>query len=209
MVTFSDGAYVASPPTTDFRTVAGIRRWHQLRLRGDRQYRLQGRNGHRQRAFLGLQRIVQDEPSRRIQFPDVLYRNGNPEFGDTKFSERDAVERAAARTAPERPSPPEATWPRTRAAGHPAGRLQGTPIRVYLAGPIGIIASDDPTGSGSYGVRMYKGTSQGSTGHGTISSTNAPGCSFPSNESHYVNDFQRLPPTDAWVTRRWTIRIIR
>jgi len=70
------------------------------------------------------------------------------------------------------------------------------------AGPIGVIASDDPSSSGSYGVRKYVGTSQGNTGHGTIGSGNgppgAPGCSFPSNESNYVNDFQRLPPTDVW-----------
>jgi Flp pilus assembly protein TadG len=69
------------------------------------------------------------------------------------------------------------------------------------AGPIGVIASDDPSSSGSYGVRMYQGTSQSNTGHGTIGTGNpgAPGCSFaPSSEPNYVNDFQRLPPTDVW-----------
>jgi Flp pilus assembly protein TadG len=66
------------------------------------------------------------------------------------------------------------------------------------AGPIGIIASDDPNGSGSYGVRKYQGFSQSNNNHGTISSGSAPGCSFPSSESNYVNDFQLLPPTDAW-----------
>ena len=29
------------------------------------------------------------------------------------------------------------------------------------AGPIGVIASDDPSGSGSYGVRKYQGVNQG------------------------------------------------
>jgi hypothetical protein len=66
------------------------------------------------------------------------------------------------------------------------------------AGPIGVIASDDPSGSGSYGVRKYQGVSQGNPNHGTISSGNAPGCSFPGNESNYVQDFQKLPPTDVW-----------
>ena len=66
------------------------------------------------------------------------------------------------------------------------------------AGPIGVIASDDPASHGSYGVRNYKGTSQGSTGHGTISGGDAPGCAFPASEPSYVQDFQKLPPTDAW-----------
>lgn len=66
------------------------------------------------------------------------------------------------------------------------------------AGPIGVVASDDPNGSGTYGVRYYAGVSQSNDGHGTISSTNAPGCSFPSNEPNYVNDFQLLPPADIY-----------
>ena len=66
------------------------------------------------------------------------------------------------------------------------------------AGPIGVIAADDPSGSGSYGVRKYQGVSQGNTNHGTISSGNAPGCAFPGSESNYVQDFQKLPPTDVW-----------
>jgi hypothetical protein len=66
------------------------------------------------------------------------------------------------------------------------------------AGPIGVVASDDPSSHGSYGVRKYQGVSQGNSNHGTISSGNAPGCSFPGNESNYVNDFQLLPPTDVW-----------
>jgi len=66
------------------------------------------------------------------------------------------------------------------------------------AGPIGVIAADDPPGSGSYGVRKYQGVSQANPNHGTISIGNAPGCAFPGNESNYVNDFQKLPPTDVW-----------
>ncbi len=90
---------------------------------------------------------------------------------------------------------------------HPRNWTPGWAFTGYFdpsipAGPIGVIASDDPTGSGSFGVRMYKGTSQGTTGHGTISSATgppgAPGCAFPGNESSYVNDFRKLPPTDAW-----------
>ena len=84
-------------------------------------------------------------------------------------------------------------------ATHPRSWTSGWAFTGYFnssipAGPIGVVASDDPTNHGSYGVRYYKGTSQSNTGHGTISSTNAPGCSFPSNEENYVNDFQRLPP---------------
>ncbi len=66
------------------------------------------------------------------------------------------------------------------------------------AGPIGVIASDDPPGSGSYGVRKYQGVSQSNSNHGTISIANAPGCSFPGNESNYVNDFRHLPTADVW-----------
>jgi Flp pilus assembly protein TadG len=66
------------------------------------------------------------------------------------------------------------------------------------AGPIGVIASDDPPSSGSYGVRKYKGVNQGNSNHGTISIANAPGCSFPGSESNYVNDFRHLPTTDVW-----------
>jgi Flp pilus assembly protein TadG len=66
------------------------------------------------------------------------------------------------------------------------------------AGPIGVVAADDPNNSGSYGVRRYQGISQASTNHGTISSGNASGCSFPGNESNYENDFQKLAPTDVW-----------
>jgi Flp pilus assembly protein TadG len=67
------------------------------------------------------------------------------------------------------------------------------------AGPIGVIASDDPSGSGSYGVRRYKGNGQGSqSNHGTISGTFAPGCAFPNDEKTYVNDFRHLPTTDVW-----------
>lgn len=74
----------------------------------------------------------------------------------------------------------------------------GTFIPSIPAGPIGVIASDDPTGTGSYGVRQYQGFSQSNTNHGTLTSGEAPGCSFPSNEENYVNDFQHLPTTDAW-----------
>ena len=74
----------------------------------------------------------------------------------------------------------------------------GTFVPNIPAGPIGVIASDDPTGTGSYGVRQYKGVSQSNSNHGTLTSGEAPGCSFPSNEENYVNDFQKLPPTDAW-----------
>ncbi len=47
-------------------------------------------------------------------------------------------------------------------------------------------------------MRQYKGVAQGNSNHGTLTSGEAPGCSFPSNEENYVNDFQKLPPTDAW-----------
>jgi len=75
------------------------------------------------------------------------------------------------------------------------------------AGPIGAIAADDPTASGSYGVRNYAGVSQANDNHGTISSTNAPNCEFTNastiapgkgGEENYVDDFQTLPPTDIW-----------
>ncbi len=90
------------------------------------------------------------------------------------------------------------------------------------AGPIGVVAADDPNGSGTYGVRYYKGTSQSNTGHGTIApgtlpippvvAGTAPGCSFPGpslptppppgtaapNEEGYVNDFRHLPTTDIY-----------
>lgn len=74
------------------------------------------------------------------------------------------------------------------------------------AGPIGVVASDDPNGAGTYGVRYYKGTSQGNTGHGTIAAGTpppvvagtAPGCSFPSNELNWVNDYRHLPTTDVY-----------
>ena len=61
-----------------------------------------------------------------------------------------------------------------------------------------MVAADDPSGSGSYGVRTYRGVSQSNTNHGTITISNAPGCSFPGNESNYVNDFRHLPTTDVW-----------
>jgi hypothetical protein len=61
-----------------------------------------------------------------------------------------------------------------------------------------VVASDDPNGSGTYGVRRYAGVSQSNNQHGTISSGNAPGCSFPSNESNYVNDYNLLPPADVY-----------
>jgi Flp pilus assembly protein TadG len=66
------------------------------------------------------------------------------------------------------------------------------------AGPIGVVASDDPNGAGTYGVRQYEGYSQSNDNHGTLTSGEAPGCSFPSNELNYVNDYQLLPPTDVW-----------
>ena len=75
------------------------------------------------------------------------------------------------------------------------------------AGPIGVVASDDPSSSGSYGVRFYQGTSQSQTNHGTIGSGTAVGCAFTNGtavapgkggEENYVDDFQLLPPKDAW-----------
>jgi Flp pilus assembly protein TadG len=66
------------------------------------------------------------------------------------------------------------------------------------AGPIGVVASDDPSSSGTYGVRTYEGFSQGNVNHGTISAANAPGCSFPGNEPGWVNDFRHLPTTDVY-----------
>jgi Flp pilus assembly protein TadG len=66
------------------------------------------------------------------------------------------------------------------------------------AGPIGVIASDDPGGSGTYGVRKYQGVNQGNPNHGTVTSATAPGCAFPGDERNYVNDFQKLPPNDVW-----------
>ena len=89
-----------------------------------------------------------------------------------------------------------ATHPRSWTPGWTLGT--GSYFTDIPAGPIGIIASDDPNSHGSYGVRKYAGVSQSNTNHGTISSGNAPGCSFPGNESNYVNDFQKLPPTDIW-----------
>ena len=75
------------------------------------------------------------------------------------------------------------------------------------AGPIGVVAADDPSNSGSYGVRRYEGFSQSNTNHGTISSTNAPGCEFTNGlpivpglggEENYVDAFQLLPSRDIW-----------
>ncbi len=74
----------------------------------------------------------------------------------------------------------------------------GSIIPDIPAGPIGVVASDDPTGAGTYGVRQYQGYSQSNDNHGTLTSTEAPGCSFPSNESNWVNDYRHLPTTDAW-----------
>jgi Flp pilus assembly protein TadG len=75
----------------------------------------------------------------------------------------------------------------------------GSYLTSIPAGPIGVVASDDPNGSGTYGVRHYQGFSQSSDNHGTISSGNAPGCAFSTpNEPAYVNDFRLLPPLDAY-----------
>jgi Flp pilus assembly protein TadG len=89
-----------------------------------------------------------------------------------------------------------ATHPRSWTPGWSLG--SGSFYTNIAAGPIGVAASDDPNNHGSYGVRRYAGVSQSNTNHGTISAGNAPGCSFPASESNYVNDFQRLPPTDVW-----------
>jgi Flp pilus assembly protein TadG len=68
------------------------------------------------------------------------------------------------------------------------------------AGPIGVVASDDPNNSGTYGVRTYAGVSQGNVNHGVIAgdSAQASGCSFPADSVQFVKDFQKLPPTDVW-----------
>ena len=65
-------------------------------------------------------------------------------------------------------------------------------------GPIGTVRSDDPPNHGSYGVNTYAGVSQSNPNQGVISSAAAPGCSFPSNASNYVNDYQSLPPVDVF-----------
>jgi hypothetical protein len=81
----------------------------------------------------------------------------------------------------------------------PGWALSSTWHADIPAGPIGVIASDDPNSHGSYGVRKYAGVSQANANHGTISSGNAPGCAFSApNEPAYVNDFQLLPPNDVY-----------
>jgi Flp pilus assembly protein TadG len=65
-------------------------------------------------------------------------------------------------------------------------------------GPIGTVRSDDPTGSGTYGVNKYAGVSQSNANQGVISSGSAPGCSFPADATTWVNDYRTLPPTDVF-----------
>jgi len=66
------------------------------------------------------------------------------------------------------------------------------------AGPIGVVISQDPTGTQTQGVNTYQGMNVNNANYSLISAAAAPGCSFPSNNQHYVNDFQLLPPTDVW-----------
>ena len=199
MVEFGDTAWVDSSPTTNFQTVLG--------------YTAGGSSGSGLIDTINCNDNTNTSQALSLAYNE-LYKMSLPGAFNFLMFFTDGIPNSVTlnfknmmRTGGSGSNCQDSTGTAIKSGGnmatHPRNWTPGWAFTGYFdpsipAGPIGVIASDDPTGSGSYGVRMYKGTSQGSTGHGTISSGNAPGCSFPGIESNYVNDFRKLPPTDAW-----------
>lgn len=197
MVEFGDTAWVDSAPTTNFATVLGYKNnsgTHSGLIdtidcndnTNTSQAISLGYNELYKAALPGAFNILMFftdgiPNSMTLNFQNVMRSNSNcKDSTGTKLSSGGSF----------------VTHPRSWTSGWSMG--SGAFFADIPAGPIGAVAADDPSGSGTYGVRKYAGTSQGSTNHGTISSTNAPSCAFPSDESTYTSDFRRLPPQDVF-----------
>jgi Flp pilus assembly protein TadG len=199
MVEFGDTAWVDTAPTTSFQTVLGYKN-NSGSAAGLIDTIVCGDNTNTPQALsLGYNEIYKTNLPGAFNIlmfftdgiPNSLTLNfTNVMLGTSGCQDSKGKSVSSVGTVKWAKSPPSWTPGWTFGSGYYTTSIP--------AGPIGIIASDDPNGSGSYGVRQYEGVSQSNTNHGTLTSAEAPGCSFPSNEENYVNDFQQLPPKDVW-----------
>ncbi len=197
MVEFGDTAWVDSPPTTNFRSTLG--------------YSVDGSSGSglidsitcgdntgtAQAISLGYNELYKLQMAGAFNIL-LLFTDGIPNSVTLNLQNvmlpastcRDSSGKALNAGGSFVNFPPQWTpgWALGSGSYHPD----------IPAGPIGVIAADDPNGSGTGGVREYAGVSQSNTNHGTIPGTAAPGCAFTGGENLYVNDFQLLPPADIW-----------
>ncbi len=197
MVEFGDTAWVDSAPTTNFQTVLGYTNSSGTGSGLIDSIVCNDNTGTAQALSLGYNEVYATNLPGAFNllmfFTDGIPNSLTLNYQNVMLSTsncQDSTGKAISAGGNFLLNPPSWTPVWTMPAGSYFGNLG--------PGPIGVVASDDPTGSGSYGVRRYQGVSQSNTNHGTISSASAPGCSFPFNESNYVNDFQLLPPKDAW-----------
>jgi Flp pilus assembly protein TadG len=197
MVEFGDTAWVDSAPTTNFQTVLGYTNNQGSGSGLIDTINCNDNTNTPQALSLGYNELYKVDLSGAFNIL-MFFTDGIPNSLTLNFQNvmrsasgcKDSTGRAINNGGSFVSSPPSWTNGWTFGSGY---YLSSIP-----AGPIGVVASDDPTGAGTYGVRQYQGYSQGNDNHGTLTSGEAPGCSFPSNESNYVNDFQLLPPQDAW-----------
>jgi len=78
----------------------------------------------------------------------------------------------------------------------------GSLLPTVPAGMIGAVGTGDVAGSATWGVRKFWATgTAGGYNHGTYTTTNAPGCVFPSNENNFsAVDVRGIPQVDVYGT---------
>lgn len=206
MVEFGDTAWVDSDPTTDFQTVLGYSNTSGSANGLIDNINCNDNTGTAQALSLGYNELY------KANFPGaynivMFFTDGIPNSLTLNYQNvmlstsacRDSTNTALNAGGNFVTNPP--AWTSGWALG------SGSFFSNIPSGPIGVVAADDPTASGSYGVRQYQGFSQSNTNHGTLSSTSAKGCEFTTGatiapgkggEENYVDDFQLLPPTDVW-----------
>ena len=198
MVEFGDTSWVDSSPTTDFQTVLGYTSGSSSGSGLIDTISCGDNTGTAQAISLAYNELYKMSLPGAFNFL-MFFTDGIPNSVTLNFRSVMLSTSGCKDSTGKSNLQRRQLWRRTRPVGHRVGPfLPDTSTRIYRPARSASLPRTIPSSSGSYGVRKYKGTSQSNTGHGTISSANAPGCSFPSNEENYVNDFQRLPPTDVW-----------
>jgi Flp pilus assembly protein TadG len=209
MVEFGDTSWVDSSPTTSFQTVLGYTN-DQGSGSGIIDTISCGDNtGTAQAISLGYNELYKKNQAGALNIL-MFFTDGIPNTVTLNFKNN-------MRTGSSGSACKDSTGKTIKSGGsfvnHPPSWTPGWSLGTgsYFtnipAGPVGAIAADDPSGSGTYGVREYAGVSQSNTNHGTISSSTAPNCEFTNassispgkgGEENYVDDFQTLPATDIW-----------
>ncbi len=206
MVEFGDTSWVDSSPTTNFQTVLGYSNASGTANGLIDTINCNDNTGTAQALSLGYNEVY------KANYPGafnilMFFTDGIPNALTLNY-QNVMMSTSACRDSTNTPIKSGGSFVTNPPAWTPGWTLGGSSYYANIpAGPIGVVAADDPSGSGSYGIRQYEGYSQSNTNHGTLTSTEAVGCEFTNGasiapgkggEENYVDDVQLLPPTDVW-----------